>query len=257
MGSQSVTDFSAARKARIRRAIRSGDSWSAGSEAIHAFSETGNFVQALESASVKEAGRLLGELVSDFEKTRNRRQVDQAFEKYGVGIENSHPFSTLAANLQKKLDERLSITSRNTDSAFAAKDALSRIVMEVLSAALSRRKEPVDASRKEVWRGLQRARPDGLNKVFLRNVIASLLAASLEAARGSIPRARVKQVVKEVRAQLAPKLGDEIAGQPGWMFTGPAKSPTRMLSTPALTRMNKILRPKDKRRERKKGKDEG
>lgn len=256
MGSQSVTDFSAARKARIRKAIRSGDAWSAGSEAIHAFTETGNFAQALESVSVKVAKELLSEFVNNFKVARSPQLVNQTFQKFGVDVDTVRPYSRLAEDLQKKFDERLAATSRKTDSAFAAKDALTRTVMEVLSATVPPSKEPTDASRQEAQRAFQHVRLEGLTRVFHRNAITSLVKASFEAARGSIPRARVERVVKEVRAQLADSIAKEIGGQPGWMLSAPAKAPEKGPKLP-LKSLNKILKKrKGKGAKGKKGKDE-
>lgn len=244
MGSQSVTDFSAVRKARIRAAIRSGDAWSAGSEAINAFTKTGHYAQCLTSPSVREAENLLVSLAKNLKQIRKKKQLDETLEKYGVQPDEAHPYAKLAAELQRNLGERLSQNSKATDSAFAARDAVVTTLIDVLSSSVEKN-EPADASKDEVLRAFQKVPIGKLASTFHKNVITSLVQASLTAARGTIPRSEVNRIVEEIRSKLADRLGKEIVkvrrkqkthkkrgesvSEPGWLPSQPEKLPLKEL----------------------------
>src|SRR5712664_3986324 len=207
MGSQNVTDFDAVRKKSIRAEIQryvSADPkekqpFAAGAIALDKITKTSNFVQAISSPSVRNALELLVSLARELKRSDDPAQV---LRKRGFVADSNQPLGMLIAEITKSLSERLNVKQQETDPAFAAKDAITRTVIEVLSKEIA--PERVDApSAQEISRSFRKAGLDGLSTIFFENVITSLISMTLDAARGSTPRAVVREIVEANRPLIS------------------------------------------------------
>lgn len=220
MGSQSVTDFSAARKKRIQTGIGSFDpeahrapsqAREAGIAAMGSAAPTSHFVQALTSASVDVAAKTLGALVEALkDRPRTEQAVNEVLASYGVGEKDRQPYTSLVNGLRRKLQEDLNASSMKSEAKPAAEDAMGKTILDVLSSRLAKRKEPVEASRRELVEAIRRTPESRFSTLYLENVITSLLRQTFDAARGRIPRNRIDALVKEVEPALAKKLALEL-----------------------------------------------
>jgi hypothetical protein len=216
VGSQNVTDFTAARKKRIRDRIREFDprsplvaeqAWSAAAAAIGTFAKTSPFMQCMASASTEKAYEMLYALWEDFRRSRELKDV---LEKYGVLPESRRPYGGLEANVRRKFREELTKTSLTTDSAPAAEDAISKTISTIVSGSLRQRRTPTDASLREIAKAFRRTSAAVVATLFVGNLLSSLTRLSFDAARGREPPAKVEQLAKKVDEGLAATVGKEI-----------------------------------------------
>ncbi|MBZ5512003.1 MAG: hypothetical protein LAN70_12660 [Acidobacteriia bacterium] len=214
MGSQSVTDFSAAKTKRIRARIyeynpRSPDAdrqaWDTGADLIGTFSTSSPYAKALAGASVRTAYELLLTLAEDLQRSRNAQDV---FTKHGISPDVQRPYGALAAKVSQSLDENLAAGSKATDAAPAANDALRRTLLTVISEGLPRGRAAADASAEEIREAFRSAGKSRTAAVFLQNVISSLERGTLDGARGKASPAKVEQVVKKIDSGVARAVGE-------------------------------------------------
>jgi hypothetical protein len=186
MGSQNVTNFSKAKKERIHSRIRDFDPKSpdagrqaaqAGAAAIGSLSKTAGFAQALTSTSAQVAANTMADLITAM-------KAGGALDSWGVDPSDPRPFASLAAGLRQKFTEELNDSSRKTDSAAAAADALGATVLEVITSAFPRKREPSEVTRDELRQAIASA-PEGIfSRVFTKNLLTSLVRETFDAARG-------------------------------------------------------------------------
>lgn len=224
MGSQSVTDFSAARKKRIQTGILRFDpdarqapsqARQAGLAAMGSLAPTSSFVQALTSVSVDVAAKTLAGFVTGLkESSRSERRTEEVLSEYGVRRTDQKPYAALVAGLRRKLGEDLNASSKKSEAMPAAEDAIGRTILDVIARRLPEKSEPSDVGRKELVYAIRRTPTTQFSGAFLENVITSLLRQAFDAAREEIPRARIEALVKEVESALAKKLATRLTHFP-------------------------------------------
>lgn len=186
MGSQNVTNFSKTKKERIQSRIRDFDPQSpdaallaaqAGAAAIGSLSKTAGFAQALTSTSAQVAANTMADLITAM-------KAGGVLDSWGVDPSDRRPFASLAAGLRQKFTEALNDSSRKTDAAAAAADALGATVLEVITNAFPRKREPSEVTRDELRQAIAGA-PEGIfSRVFTKNLLTSLVRETFDAARG-------------------------------------------------------------------------
>lgn len=219
MGSQSVTNFSSVRKKRIQHGIlafqpespeANTQAQKAAVAALGVFAPTSPFVQALTSASVDTAAKILGSFVKDM-KAASTRKSEELLAKYGVGPSESKPYAPVVATLRRNLEEALSAASNRTETASSASDAIGTTLLDVLRRSFPDRREPTDASGAELVQAIRRTPVDRFSGIFLRNLISSLLRRAFDTARDpKISRSRIDDLIARVGPTLANDLASEL-----------------------------------------------
>jgi hypothetical protein len=219
MGSQNVTDFSQTKKTRIRDAIKQYASaspvpeqaWLAATTAIGPLTKSNPFVQSLSSPSVSNALDLLISLAEDFSIAKRRSDLEEVLQKHHVDPNVQKPLVQLAAEMTKSLSNRLTDRQEETDSAFAAKDAVAKTVIDVLSETMPR--EKVDsASPEQISKAFEKVGQNGIAEIFFRNILSSLMRLAFDSARGRVSPNVVAQIVEDASGDmgLAAEISREI-----------------------------------------------
>jgi len=216
MGSQSVTDFSKAKKERIRDLIKdySPDSPAAGSQAsmigaaaVGALGEgpTNKFLQALSSPSVGKALGLIMTFTDELKKDPQR-----LYQGMGVDDRVREPLGFVSAFLTKAHTDSISASQAETESAFAAKDAISKTIIDVVSRAFPREKEPIEISRKRFAKAFEKVKEREIATAFMRNVAAALIDQVLDASRGRFSPAAMAEIKRRIRERYVPEFVDRL-----------------------------------------------
>jgi len=247
MGSQSVTNFSAVRMKRIREFVKDysaknkdvetqvrkigaavvGTSEKT-EEPVRAQSGTkrkgttgvavgpggsvvglpsNEFLQALASPSVKSARDLIINLAKEIKEAKD---LEEVYEKYGIKRETARPLGKVSAGLRKTHSDTLSANQAETESAFAAQDAISKTVMDIVGAAFPTEKEPVDIDRMKLTEALRKVSPEKIVTAYMENVAAALINLILDATRGSLPPARIAEIKRRIRERYVPELIEQL-----------------------------------------------
>jgi hypothetical protein len=218
MGSQSVTDFSAARKKRVRQMIGSYSPHSSSAEkqvldigaaAVGTLGkgEANAFFQAMSSRSV-ETG--IGLILSLADELKSAKNLQHAYEKYKVGPEVRQPFGIVSAFLTKELSDRLSTIQGETESAFAAKDAIPKTIVDVISSVFPRKREPAEVDLEEFAAAFKKVNRKEIATAFLRNAASALINLVLDATRGRLPPARVAELKQRIRDRFVPEFMERL-----------------------------------------------
>lgn len=243
MGSQSVTNFSAVRMKRIRDLVKdyspqsrsaetqareigaaavgtleparapkpaprkkgtgAGAAGAGGEPPISVAGRPANeFLQALSSQSVKTAFDLIKSFSDALKKAKDPEQV---YKKYGIPPDERQPFAIASALLTKAHSERLSATQAETESAFAAREAIPKTIIDVVSAAFPQEAEPAEVGRKKLADAFRRVPRDKIVTAFMENVTAALIDLVLDATRGSLSPSRIAEIKKRVRERFVPE----------------------------------------------------
>jgi|GEM_PF-2721517 len=247
MGSQSVTNFSTVKMNRIRNLIR--DYSPRSSEAADQAERIGavavgtlrSISKEIPGSSAKEkskgregagasgVGKVTPEPTSDFEKTLKSLSVEAGLRLILTMIERlkkdpervyresgapaRHPVVGLSAFLRKMHEGILTKAQIQTESAFAANEAIPKTIIKVVSEEFPGEKEGADIDWTRVVEALKRTPKEKIVSAYYENVIAALIDLVLDATRGRIPPAHVETVKQSVREHFVPKL---IAGiKPG------------------------------------------
>lgn len=221
MGSQSVTDFSAAKKKRIQRLIRSYSPSSSkvgkqvldiGTAAVGTLGTgTANeFLQAMSSSSAVTALRLILSLWKELKEAADSQKV---LREYGVGPEIRQPFSAVSASLTTRLSDQLSASQEETESTFAAKDAIPKTIADVVSTAFHRKRKHVEVDREKFVEAFRRTTPDKIATAFYENVVSALVNLVLDASRGRVPPGRIAELKQRIRKRFVPKFVQDIKGK--------------------------------------------
>lgn len=220
MGSQSVTNFSATKKRQIQRGIRgyvpgvpqsASLAGAAGAAVIGSFSKSSSFTKALTSASVKVAAQKLDALAESLKGTRSPKEINRILAELAVRPDEKKPYTALAAGLRIALAAELNATQRKSEAAAAASDAISTTILDLIA-----RKFPVwkqkasEVSREELVQAIRGTSLPIMSRVFLENVISSLLDQALDAARERTTPAKVSALKKEIHRELTPKLARDL-----------------------------------------------
>jgi hypothetical protein len=213
MGSQSVTDFSATRKKQIQSRVRAFEpaapdagrlAGEAGVAAMKSLAPTAEFAQALTSKSVRVAANMISDLVVALKAEAEGTEIRAggALSVYGVEPSDLQPYSSLAAGLRRKFTEELNASSRKTEAASAAADALSGTVLDVIAAAFPRKKEPSETTREELRRAITMTPEAVVTRMFVKNLLTALLRQTFDAARGRIPREHIDTLMKTLEPRI-------------------------------------------------------
>lgn len=216
MGSQSVTNFPALKKQRMRALLK--DYSPESPRAVEQANEIGamavgtlgkgparnEFAQALSSRSVETALGLIMALARELKQNPQR-----VYEESGVG-DKTQPTVSISAFLTRALSGMLSETQAETESAFAARDAIPKTLIDVVSRAFPREREPVEVDRKKFAEAFQKVQSKEIANVFFQNVAGALINQVLDATRGSLPPARIAELKQRIREQYVPELIEEI-----------------------------------------------
>jgi hypothetical protein len=208
MGSQSVTNFSAAKKKRIQERLRAFNpdatdaahlAAEAGAEVIGSLAKFGGFSLTLTSASAQVAANTIADLIDGIKAERGG-----VLEAYGVDPSDPQPYAALVAGLRQKFNEDLSVSSRKTEAFPAAADALGATILEVIKDAFPRKREPSEVTRNELLQAIASA-PEGIfSRVFTRSLLTSLVRESFDAARGKSP----PELINALMNVLEPGIND-------------------------------------------------
>jgi hypothetical protein len=215
MGSQNVTNFSAKKAKRIRAPMEGFDSrspqadlqaWFAAAEAVGEFNKSNPFVQCLTSASFETALRTIISLANNFK----HKKPEQVLQQFNVDPANKQPLGELGARITQSFSEDLIATQQETKSAFAAKDAIPRTLIDVLSESIPREKV-ASASPEQIAEAFKEVSARRVSTLFIQNEISSLFNMTLEAAaEGKIPPTTVAEIEERNHERLAAELSLEI-----------------------------------------------
>lgn len=233
MGSQSVTNFTTVKMNRIRDLVKSYSP--RGSQAaeqaveigaaavgtlrtaprkqrseagvggppsavVKATPPTSEFEKALNSESVKAGLSLIFTLIDQLKKDPEKIHRESAV------VESRHPVVGISVFLKKMHESILTKAQLQTESAFAANEALPRTIIEVVSQQGPHGKEPVDVDWKSLVKALEGSPPDRIVKTYLENVASGLIDLVLDASRGRIPPDHIEKVKRSVREHFVPDL---------------------------------------------------
>lgn len=212
MGSQSVTNFSAAKQKRIRELIKdySSDKTEAERQAqARAIGEAAvgllgkgpanEFLQALSSRSVETAIGLILYLAEGLKKDPQR-----IYEKYGIAQE-TQPVESFSAKLTEGLETILSASQTKTDTTDAVKEAIPKTVIDVVSHAFPREKEPVDVDLNKFAEAFKKVGREEIATAFMENVAGELINKVLDATRGRFHPGQVDKIKQGVRKRFVPE----------------------------------------------------
>src|SRR6266498_2965449 len=209
MGSQSVTNFSEVRMKRIRSLVKDYSPKSSGAKTqareigaaavgtLGPFSakitppatkrkkrgqgagaaggvalRPGNeFLQALSSPSVRDALELITSFADELKKARDPKKV---YDKYDIGTEIQRPLGKISALLTKAHSDSLSATQAETDSAFAAKDAIAKTMIDVVSRAFPQT-PAMDIDREKLAEAIKHTKREEIVTAFMENVVGALI----------------------------------------------------------------------------------
>jgi len=233
MGSQSVTDFSLVKMNRVRNLIKDYSPHSAG--AVDQAREIGDAAvgtlrdMAGKVRGVTGAGAALTTPVSQFKLAFESQSVDtglgllltlaeqlkrdpnRVFEKSGVG-DRTQPVARLSAFLRDAHTGILTKSQAETESAFAAYEAIPKTIIDVISRAFPREKEPVEVDREKLTKALTKVSREDIVNTYLENVAAALINLVLDATRSRVPPARVEELKEKIREHYVPKLVARLKG---------------------------------------------
>lgn len=156
------------------------------------------FLQALSSRSVETALGLILYLADEL-----KRQPDEAYQKYEV---SERPLGSLGNVLATAFENMLSKSQEKTDASFAVKEAIPKTMIDIISRAFPREREPADVDRKKFAEAFSKVDREDVITAFLENVAGSLINQVIEATRGSLSPRRVEEVKQKVRQDFVPKI---------------------------------------------------
>lgn len=207
MGSQSVTNFSKDKKSAIRGAFQEFFSGEASRERVSAavgaaigpLNKSNPFVQCLSSPSVKNGLGLLVTLGKNFQTL----DPENALEEYEVDVDAPQPLFSLIARMTEGLAKELTATQEETDSAFAARDAITRTIIDAVSESAGEERI-ARASPADISKAFKALDSEKLATMFFENLISSLLSLTLDAARVHVDDKDLRRLVKAAQARVLP-----------------------------------------------------
>lgn len=216
MGSQSVTNFSAVRMKRIHDLVRdyspgtgvAGQAKRIGEAAVGTLGKgpTHGFAQTLSNPSIETALALLMTLKREMEKN-----PEALYRASGVGVKRP-PVLGISAFLKKAHAGLLTKSQAQTDSAFAANDAIPKTIIDVVSEKVTGKKEPIDVDPKKFAEVFQGTTQQEITTAFMENVTAALIDLVLDATRGRLPPRRVNEIKEKIREHFVPEFIEQLMG---------------------------------------------
>jgi hypothetical protein len=206
MGSQNVTNFAKVHMLRARNAFKpyaateptSEETWTAVSTAVGPLTKSHPFIKAVSSKGYETALNLLLSFAEDLRKAKNPKELAEALEKHNVDPQLRKPLLRLTSQMTKTLSDRLTSQQEDSDAGTAAKDAVTKTLIDVLAQSLPAG-EVESASPKQLSNAFQKLDRKTLAEIFYKNVLSSLTMLYLDAAK--VPR--------PVQKKIEPALLDE------------------------------------------------
>lgn len=206
MGSQNVTNFAKVHMLRARNAFKpyaaeepsAEQTWNAITTAIGPLTKSHPFVKAVSSRGYETTLNLLLSFADDLRKAKHPKQLEEALRKHNVDPNVQKPLLRLTSEMTKSLSDRLTSQQEESDAGAAAKDAVTKTLMDVLSQSVTAEKVE-SASPKQISNAFQKLDRDSLAEIFFKNVLGSLTMLYLDAAK--VPR--------QVQEKIKPNMLDE------------------------------------------------
>lgn len=238
MGSQSVTNFSNVRMKNIRAVMRDyyspkdsvtrtqakdigaaavalgikapasprGQKGGGGTGTGTALRPANEFLQALSSPSVSTAFGLITSFADALKKAKDPERV---YKKYGLAAEVQRPLPEISAFLTKAHSDSLSAIQGETESAFAAKDAIAKTVIDVVSRAVPGA-QAAEVDREKLAEVFKNASREEIATAFMRNVASALINLVIDATRGKLSTAQTAELKQKVREEFVPEFIEQI-----------------------------------------------
>jgi len=167
--------------------------------------ETSNeFLQALASHRVENAINLIKTLAKELKEAENPETV---YEKYGIA--ERAPLEAVSRLLTTALSEHLG-SQAETDLGFAARDAILRTIIDIVSVAFPHGPEPAKVDRRKFAQAFKKLSQEQIGTVFLQNAASALVNLVLDATRGPISRSRMAEIEQRVRESFIPEFIEEL-----------------------------------------------
>lgn len=259
MGSQNVTNFAKVHMLRSRNALKSfaaetptaKEAWTAVTTAIGPLTKSHPFVKAVSSKGYETTLDLLLSLAEDLRKAKQPKDLEEVMRKHKVDPQVQKPLQRLSSRMTEQLSGLLVSRHEESDAAFAAKDAVAKTLIDVLSKSISREKVE-SASPQHIAKAFQKIGRDALAQIFFKNVLSSLMMLYLDASK--VPRPIQEKVIPAIidEAGLSATLSREVVklapNQPGKIASRIVKLQTK------AKRGEPIFEPKFRPKRRKKPK---
>lgn len=200
MGSQNVTNFAKVHMLRARNAFKpyaeeqptDKQAFTAITTAIGPLTKSHPFIKAVSSKGYETTLNLLLLFYDDLRKAKQPKQLEEVLQKYNVDPKVRKPLLRLTSQMTEMLSSRLTSRQEESDAGPAAKDAVTKTLMDVLSQSM-RSADVESASPQQLLKAFQKIERDGLAEIFFRNVLSSLTMLYLDAAK--VPRATQEKVI--------------------------------------------------------------
>lgn len=160
---------------------------------------TSEFDNALKSRSVEVGLSLILTMVEQLKK-----DPESVFEESGAA-RGLPPVVGICVFLKKAHSGILTKAQIQTESAFAANEAISKTIIDVVSRAFPREKEVVEIDWEKLAKAFKIVPQGEIITAYLENVAAALIDLVLDATRGRIPPARVDKIKQSVREHFVPE----------------------------------------------------
>jgi hypothetical protein len=160
---------------------------------------TSDFEKTLKSLSVEAGLRLILTMIEHL-----RKDPERVFRESGAPAR--HPVVGISAFLRKMHEGILTKAQIQTESAFAANEAIPRTLIKVVSDKFEGEKEGADVDWPRLVEALKETPKEKIVRVYYENVIGALIDLVLDATRGRIPPTQVETVKQSVREHFVPKL---------------------------------------------------
>jgi hypothetical protein len=169
------------------------------------------FLQALSSPSMRDGVALI---TSFAEKMKGTRNAEKVYDEYGVG-DVKRPVGRVSAVLTKELSDALSATQAETDAAFAAKGAIAKTIIDVVSRAFPDT-PATDIDRQRLAEAFKKFKRDDVVTAFIGNVVGALIDLVLDATRGRQSPTVTAEIKRKVRQEFVPDFVEQLKrGSPG------------------------------------------
>ena len=206
MGSQNVTNFAKVHMLRARKAFKpyavkeptAEETWTAVSTAVGPLTKSHPFVKAVSSKGYETALNLLLSFAEDLGKAGNKKEIEAVLREHNVDPQLQKPLLRLTSQMTKSLTDQLTSKQEESDAGTAAKDAVTKTLIDVLALRLPPNKVG-SASPKQLSNAFQELDRKTLAGIFFKNVLSSLTMLYLDATK--VPR--------PVQEKIKPALLDE------------------------------------------------
>jgi hypothetical protein len=203
MGSQNVTNFAKVHMLRARKALKpyaaeeptAEQAWTAITTAVGPLTKSHPFVKAVSSKGYETTLDLLLSFYDKLRKAKHPKQLEEVLRNHNVDPKVQKPLLRLTSQMTKMLSDRLTSQQEESDAGSAAKDAVTKTLMDVLSQSMPADKVE-SASPQQLSKAFQRIERDALAELFFKNALSSLTMLYLDAAK--VPRPIQEKVIPAI-----------------------------------------------------------